>query len=142
MKKGSSPSASMRLNLLGSLDVSTDGVLEDLFGRSGTIDDIKRQEMVAELSIQPKRVGKRGKLEVIETSKDEWLGNAAVKLRNEDRVDSYTIILADGTEWPEGELKLTRKVDVGCDGSTYQMADALQEMLNYMEDLRSGGHLS
>jgi len=129
-------------NLLGSLDVSSSGVMEHLFGRSATIDDIKREEMVAELSIHPKRLGKRGSLEVVETPKDEWLGKAAVKVKNEDRVDSYTIVLADGTEWPEGELKLSKRVDVTRDGSTYQMADALHEMLTYLEELRTGGHLS
>lgn len=129
-------------NLLGSLDVSSNGLLEHLFGQSAKVDDIKRQEMVAELSLHPKRIGRRGNLEVVETPKDEWLGNAAVKVKNEDRLDSYTIVLADGTEWPEGELKLSRKVDVTRDGSTYQMADALHEMLKYLDDLRTGGHLS
>ncbi|MEP3784135.1 hypothetical protein [Ascidiaceihabitans sp.] len=129
-------------NLLGSLDVQSQGVVETIFGPSTDVDSIKREEMVAELSIRPKPLGRRSALEVIETPKDEWLGKAAVQVFKEDRINSYTIVLNDDTTWSEGELKLTKKVDVGRVGSTYNMAEALQEMLDYFEELRKGGHLT
>jgi hypothetical protein len=129
-------------NLLGSLDVSSQGVIESLFGSSSDVTKLKREEMIAELSLKPRKIGRRSDLNVVETPKDEWLGKAAVKVHNEDRINSYTIVLDDDTEWTEGQLKLTKSVSVSKDGSSYQMAEALQKMLEYMTYLREAGHLT
>lgn len=129
-------------NLLGSLDVSSQGVIENVFGTGAGIPELKRKDMIAELSLRPKFLGKRSKLDVVKTPKDEWLSKTAVKVYNEERIESYTIVLDDDTEWKEGELKLTRSVSVSKDGSSYRMAEALQKMIEYLHDLRKGGHLS
>lgn len=129
-------------NLLGSLDVSSQGVIESVFGSGAGITELKRKDMIAELSLRPKYLGKSSSLDVVETPKDVWLSKTAVKVYNEEQIDSYTIVLDDDTEWKEGELKLTRSVSVSKDGSSYQMAEALQKMLEYLHDLRDGGHLS
>lgn len=129
-------------NLIGSLDVSSKGVIESVFGSASGVTELKRQEMVAELSIRPRRIGRRSDVEIVATPKDEWLSNTAVKVYNEDRISSYTIVLDDETEWTEGELKLTKSVSIAKDGSSYQMAEALQKMLEYMTELQEGGHLT
>lgn len=127
-------------NFLGSLDMPTKSLIGSLFGKSASMNDFVKQEMVAELSIHPKRVG-RTKLDVIATPKSEWLENAAVKTFKDEDVDSYTIILDDDTKWKEGDLVLNRQVKIGADGSTFSMPEALHAMLTYMDELREKGLL-
>lgn len=127
-------------NFLGSLDIPTRSLIGSIFGKSASMNDFKKQEMMAELSIHPKKF-RRTKLDVVTTPKSEWLENTAVKAVKDEEVSSYTIVLDDDTTWKEGDLVLTRKVTIGADGSTFSMAEALQAMLVYMDELREGGLL-
>lgn len=127
-------------NFLGSLDIPTNSLIGEIFGGMTTKADLQKQEMIAELIIQPKKL-RRAKLDTLKTPKNEWLERTAVKTFQDEDVSSYTIILDDGTEWKEGDLKLSRSVTVAQDGSTFSMPQALQAMLNYLDELQSGGHL-
>lgn len=128
-------------NFLGSLDISAQSLIGTIFGTSTTMADFQKQEMVAELSIHPKKF-RRTKLDIVATPKNEWLERTAVKTFQDEGVSSYTIILDDNSEWPEGDLKLSRSVTLARDGSTFNMSEALQAMLDYLDELRNGGHLS
>lgn len=127
-------------NLLGSLDISTESVIGSLFGKTSTREYFKRQEMIAELSIRPKTIG-RPQVQAVAMPKNVWLEKAAVKTFEDDDVGSYTITLDDNSVWKEGDLKLSRTVDLPKDGSSFQVSKALQEMLDYLDQLKKGGHL-
>lgn len=127
-------------NFLGSLNIPNDSLLGGIFGGMATDAVMQKQEMVAELSIHPKS-RKRAILDAVETPKNEWLERTAVKTFQDKEVSSYTIILNDDTEWEEGDLKLRRKVNVARDGSTFSMPEAMQAMLDYLDELRTKGLL-
>ncbi|MCE6074969.1 hypothetical protein GOZ90_13240 [Agrobacterium vitis] len=128
-------------NFLGSLDISTHSLIGTIFSSSATVADFQKHEMVAELNIKPKPL-RRAKIETTKTQKNEWLERAAIRTFQDGEVSSYTIILDDKTEWKEGDLKLTRSVPIDKDGSSFKISDALQAMLNYLEELRLKGHLN
>lgn len=127
-------------NFLGSLDISTKSLIGSIFGSSASFTEFQKEEMVADLSIYSKRSTK-AKLETVKATKNEWLEKAAVKTFQDDDVSSFTIVLDDGTEWKEGDLKLSRSVNIARDGSTFSMPEALQAMLDYLAELKAGGHL-
>lgn len=127
-------------NLLGSFDIPTDSLIGEIFGGMTSAKKLQQQDMVAELCIHPK-ISRKMKVDTVATLKNEWLERTAVKAFQEEGVSSYTIVLDDETEWKEGELKLSRKVTVDADGSTYNMPQALQKMLEYYDYLQDGGHL-
>jgi len=110
-----------------------------MWGESG----LQRQDMVAQLNIQQKRKPgrKSGVLDFEVTPKNEYLEQIAVKTHSDEDIGSYTIVLEDGSTWKDGDLKLSKPVDVERDGSSFRMEQALDLMLSYFEELREKGHL-
>lgn len=127
-------------NLLGSLDIPRDGLIGEIFGEMATDATLQKDEMVAELSLRHKRF-RRPALDAVPIPKSEFLERAAIRIFRDEEVSSYTIVLADDTEWEEGDLKLNRSVTIAKDGSTFSMPEALQAMLYYLAELHAKGHL-
>ncbi len=127
-------------NYLGSVDMPKDGLISRIFGTMAADTDLKKDKMIAELSIHPRRLHGMA-FGGTETPKNEWLKQTALKTFEDDEVGSYTIILHDDTEWKDGDLKLGRSVSVAEDGSTFNMPQALEAMLGYFAELKDGGHL-
>lgn len=127
-------------NFLGSLDIPKDGLIGQIFSGMSTDASFKKEEMVAELRVGHKKIG-RPTLEAVPISKNEYLERAAIKTFRDEEISSYTIVLDDDTEWKEGDLKLTRSVPIAIDGSTFSMPEALQAMLDYLVELRDNEFL-
>ena len=128
-------------NYLGSLDIPKDSLIGSIFGAMSTTEEFERQEMVAEVSIETKRL-RKPRLVSKETPRNEWLTRTAARTMQSEEVGAYTIILEDGTEWRDGELKLGTYVKVPQDGSTYRVPDALQCLLDYRQELLQKGLLN
>lgn len=127
-------------NLLGSIKADKSTLLGHIFGASSNETEYEREEMIAQLTIHPKRKKKK-RFEYDIQPKNEWLNTSAIKTLDEDRVDSYTITLEDDSVWREGNLKLSKSITISKDGSTYRVEEALSQMLEYLDYLHQSGHL-
>ena len=123
-------------NYLGAFDLEEDNAFTRVFGRQASEKDLRREEMFAELVIRPSSllVGKNLRAQPI--SKKQWLDDAAVKVFEDEDIESYTIVLNDDSRYNSGELKLSKKVRVRKRASSFNTADALQEMLNYLDEVK------
>lgn len=96
---------------------------------------IERESMVTEISIKPANKTS-AKLETTEINRNDWVTRVASEAYEDEDVSQYTIVLDDGSEWRDGELKLRRSIKLEVDGSSYDVPQALQEMMKYLQFLK------
>lgn len=127
--------------LLSRLGPTESKLFDSIFSQPSGAEELAKEEVIANIEIRSKR-GRRSRVDVLDTPKSEFLQKTAELTWDDENVDSYTIVLDDGTEWPEGSLKLSKSVRIKSDGgSSYNKSEALQNMLDYLNFLKENGHL-
>ena len=128
-------------SLLGSVDVSEDGLCRRIWGTDMGPSDIERANLVSEVSINTKYLGK-ARIERGEVVRHEGLRGVGEVMCQDPEIESYTIVLNDDSEWTDGNLTLTRTVEVSKEGSSFRIEDVLAQMVKYRDYLNKNGYLT
>lgn len=134
----------IRLNvsdLLGSIQPVHDGLISHIFGVTSGTAEYEQKNTMAWLELNGNGGSSPMTLDYDSISKNKWLSEAATQALQDDDVSAYTILLNDGTSWKNDELTLTKTVNIIREGSSYNVPDALQHMLNYIDLLYDEGRI-
>lgn len=123
-------------DLQGSVQQANSGLIRSIFAPLPSDEEAERQSMVTELNIRPANK-KHAKAVMDDIDRNQWVTRVASQAHETEEVSQYTIVLEDGSEWRDGELKLKRSVKVDVEGSSYNVPQALQHMMEYLSYLRS-----
>ncbi|WP_282077626.1 hypothetical protein [Epibacterium ulvae] len=127
--------------LLSQLGATGNEHLDSLLGSSAAISDYQQEDVVANIEVRSRKIGK-SRVEYSHIPKSYHLQRAAELTWESKDIDSYTIILNDGTPYSESAINLNKKVSLLTDGGTsYNKSEALYKMLEYLKTLRENGHL-
>ena len=128
-------------NLLGSLETDTKNVVSRVFGGLYRDKDLDKMGAIADLHLRLSKKKQKALGYDNYVSRSEWLDKAAEQAFEDEDVGGCTIILADGKEYKNGDLKLRTKVQIKMHGSSFQVPEAIGHMLEYLKELQSSGDL-